>query len=202
MTRIFRYVLMNDTGMAPNPRQGLVTLATCKPGIRQAGAEGDWVIGNFPAPNNEVVAWAGKIEKSLPIHTYAREFASRDDALHELGSDGELRRIPGRHEWYHQGVDQQRKDRKGRVLVFDKRQSWYFGSDGRPLPIELHHLAAHGQGHRVNLRQPGDLERLVEWLHEQGSPGVHGEPRDGWEGPSGSGCRSRGPKPVIKPRSC
>ena len=37
MTRIFRYILRNDTGMAPCTDRGLVSLATCKPKIRGRG---------------------------------------------------------------------------------------------------------------------------------------------------------------------
>jgi len=183
MTRIYRYVLMGDGGMAPNPRRGLITLATCKPEIRRTAQEGDWVIGNYPAHNNDIVAWAGKVKRSLPIHQYAINYPTRHDALHELGPNGELRRIPGKLEWYHPNAEQQRKDRKGNVLVFDKSCSWYFGARGRELPESLKHLAAHGQGHRVNGWQQGDLELLESWLCEQAPAGIHGEPRHGWDGP-------------------
>jgi hypothetical protein len=197
MTRIYRYVLAHDRGMAPNPRRGLITLATCKPELRKTAQAGDWVIGNFPAPNNEVVAWVGKIERSLPIAQYALEYPARHDALYARGSGELLRRIPGKHSWYHDDADQQRKDIKGSVLVFEKGQSWYFGGNGRSLPPELHHLAARGQGHRINQRQEGDLAALEAWLADQGPPGIHGEPRHGWDGPDGNGCGKsppRGPK--------
>lgn len=198
MIRIYRYVLAYDRGMAPNSRGGLITLATCKPEIRKTARAGDWVIGNFPSPKNEVVAWAGKIARSLPVEHYAREYPARDDALYEVGPDGRPHRMAGKHPWYHPDPDQQRKDEKGSVLIFEKDQSWYFGGNGRVLPLELHHLAARGQGHRVNLRQEGDLALLEKWLADQGPPGVHGEPRDGWDGPDGSRC---GPKARKMSRS-
>lgn len=195
MTRIYRYVLAHDRGMAPNPRRGLITLATCKPEIRRTAQAGHWVIGNYPAPNNEAVAWAGKVARSLPIGEYASRFPARDDALYELGPDGRLRRIATKHPWYHDDEDQQRKDMTGSVLIFDRTQSWYFGGNGRSLPPELRHLAARGQGHRVNQRRDGDLALLEAWLAKQGPPGVHGAPRDGWDGPDGSGCGPRRPDP-------
>lgn len=202
MTRIYRYVLMYDRGMAPNPRDGLITLATCKPEIRKTAREGDWVIGNFPARKNAVVAWAGRVKRCLPIHQYARNYPTRHDALYELDAEGELRRIPGKHRWYHREADQQRKDKKGSVLIFDKEQSWYFGGDGRVLPLKLHHLIARGQGHRVNQRKAGDLAVLETWLAAQGPPGVHGEPRDGWDRPDGNGCSPRRQKPNKKLKGC
>lgn len=43
--RLFSYKLTHDTGFAPNPFWGVLTLATCKPGIRRAKRCGDWIAG-------------------------------------------------------------------------------------------------------------------------------------------------------------
>ena len=43
--RLFSYKLNADTGFAPNPFWGVLTLATCKPGIRRAKRQGDWIGG-------------------------------------------------------------------------------------------------------------------------------------------------------------
>lgn len=43
--KLFSYVLIRDYGFAPNPFPPFCTLATCKPGIRNAANIGDWVIG-------------------------------------------------------------------------------------------------------------------------------------------------------------
>lgn len=43
--RLFSYKMTHDTGFAPNPFWGYLTLATCKPGIRQSKGPGDWVAG-------------------------------------------------------------------------------------------------------------------------------------------------------------
>jgi hypothetical protein len=34
-----------DTGFAPNPYYGVLTLATCKPDIRRSAKVGDWIVG-------------------------------------------------------------------------------------------------------------------------------------------------------------
>lgn len=201
MTRIYRYVLQNDGGMAPNPRKGFLTLATCKPEIRKGARGGDWVVANYPSPRNNLVAWAGRIERCIPVGLYASEFPERDDALHEIGPHGEPQRIPGKHEWYHQGMDEQRKDRSGNVLIFDMSQCWYFGADGRCIDPGLDHLIAHGQGHRVNNRKAGDLERLQVWLASQGKPGILAKPRDGWAGPEKDDCTTGRARPK-KSKSC
>ena len=41
--RLFSYKMTSDTGFAPNPFGRRLTLATCKPMIRQSTHEGDWV---------------------------------------------------------------------------------------------------------------------------------------------------------------
>ena len=45
MPRLFSYKLTHDTGFAPNPFWGVLTLATCKPKIRLSKRKGDWIAG-------------------------------------------------------------------------------------------------------------------------------------------------------------
>ena len=42
---LYTYAITRDFGFAPNPFHGLCTLATCKPGIREAAKVGDWIMG-------------------------------------------------------------------------------------------------------------------------------------------------------------
>jgi hypothetical protein len=39
------YKMTYDTGFAPNPYHGVLTLATCKPDIRRNAKEGEWIAG-------------------------------------------------------------------------------------------------------------------------------------------------------------
>lgn len=43
--RLFSYKLTHDSGFAPNPFHDVLTLATCKPGMRRTKKLGDWVAG-------------------------------------------------------------------------------------------------------------------------------------------------------------
>ena len=45
MKRVMGYKMTHDSGFAPNPFYGHLTLATCKPGIRRTREQGDWVAG-------------------------------------------------------------------------------------------------------------------------------------------------------------
>ena len=42
---IYCYKMTHDTGFAPNPYHGVLTLATCKPVIRKCAKEGYWISG-------------------------------------------------------------------------------------------------------------------------------------------------------------
>lgn len=42
---LFSYKITHDSGFAPNPFGGYLTLATCKPGIRRTKGVGDWIAG-------------------------------------------------------------------------------------------------------------------------------------------------------------
>ena len=46
---LFTYVVLHDTGAAPNPFWGTCTLVICKPRIRRAAQVGDWVVGTGSA---------------------------------------------------------------------------------------------------------------------------------------------------------
>lgn len=43
--RLFSYKFTNDSGFAPNPFGGVMTLATCKPMIRKSKRIDDWIAG-------------------------------------------------------------------------------------------------------------------------------------------------------------
>lgn len=45
MTSVLGYKMTHDSGFAPNPFHGHLTLATCKPALRRARNQGDWVAG-------------------------------------------------------------------------------------------------------------------------------------------------------------
>lgn len=45
MNKAMGYKMTHDTGFAPNPFHGALTLATCKPAVRRKRSKGDWVAG-------------------------------------------------------------------------------------------------------------------------------------------------------------
>lgn len=43
--KLFSYKMTDDVGFAPNPFHGFMTLACCKPGIRETKDAGNWIAG-------------------------------------------------------------------------------------------------------------------------------------------------------------
>jgi hypothetical protein len=174
--RIYRYIHVSDDGMAPCSDDGLLTLATCKPTIRSVARVGDWVAGFYPSPwSPGTVSWAAQIARKLDHFAYQAANESRSDAVYALGRDGKPTRL---RPDYHPNEGDMKKDLSAPVLIFDQAKTWYFGDKPADLPASVLHLAAMGQGHRVNFRQAGDYERFCEWLDSCGSPGILSAPRD------------------------
>lgn len=89
MTRIYRYIQTHDSGMAPCPDGGQITLATCKPVIRRVARPGDWVIGFRPGSlERGLVLWAGRVESKLSHGEYQRRHTKRSDAVYREGEAG------------------------------------------------------------------------------------------------------------------
>jgi hypothetical protein len=177
MSRIFRYILPHDIGMAPCIDNGLVSLATCKPRIRASARPGEWVIGCRPGTAQRgLVIWAGRIAQSIEVGEYERQYRGRADAVYRAKSNGGFKRL---RPDYHSGEKEFRKDTSAPVLVFDLEATWYFGRQPQMLPDYLMHLAARGIGHRVNGVEEHDAAALQSWLTGIGSPGVHAPPHDG-----------------------
>ena len=45
MEKLYCYKMSHDDGFAPNPYHGVLTLATCKPQLRQKSEVGNWIAG-------------------------------------------------------------------------------------------------------------------------------------------------------------
>jgi hypothetical protein len=84
-----------DTGFAPNPYHGVLTLATCKPVIRRCAKVGDWIAG-WTANNvhdkdgnvidfrdNQKLIYLAKIDEVMPLKEYWEKY--KDKRPHKIG---------------------------------------------------------------------------------------------------------------------
>ena len=162
VSRIFRYILVHDYGIAPCPADDLLTLATCKPSIRRSAKPGDWVLGFRPGTvvRGEML-WGGRVARVMTQGEFEQAYRGRPDALYRLDREGSFSRL---NPAYHPSEREKARDLSGPVLLFDESISRYCYGQPVALPSELAHLAPIGRGHRVNGVNQGDPERLAAWL--------------------------------------
>lgn len=162
MTRIYRYIWTHDSGMAPCPDGGQITLATCKPVIRRVARPGDWVIGFRPGSlERGLVLWAGRVESKLSHGEYQRRHGKRSDAVYREGDDRRYERLALD---YHPSQSEMDRDVREPALLFDRAASVYLNGQPEPLPAHLFHLAAAGRNHRVSETTPEELAALEQWV--------------------------------------
>jgi len=186
--RLFSYVITHDTGFAPNPYGGVLTLATCKPKIRAVAKIGDWLMGtgSAAAVGNGRVVYAGQVSEILPIARYG------EDARFEM-----KRPCPGKEQWnllgdniyltqpdgtwkqrrnpFHQSKDMERDLSGLNVLVCERY--WYFGSCAPELPAHLLACVKKGPAHRCVRSKL--LSEVTTWLHSH-PQGMNGIPFQAW----------------------
>jgi hypothetical protein len=183
--RLFSYVITHDTGFAPNPFGGLLTLATCKPRIRLVAQPGDWLMGTGSATaiGSDRVVYAAQIKEVVPIATYGEDprysfkiptlkgepWRRHGDNIYALCSDGALKQRTNLH---HREGDIARDTGGKNVLVCEF--FYYFGNDAPRLPDRLIGLVKRGPGHRCDA-SPEQIDALVDWLSGF-TPGVLGQP--------------------------
>lgn len=185
--RVFSYVVVSDSGFAPNPFHGVCTLACCKPVIRRHAAVDDIVIGLSSRCERIVYAmqilrimsfdeyWADKVataKRPDRSSTNARE--RRGDNIYQPLGRGQFHQLPSVHSAkdgsLHAG--HYRQDLGGlHVLVAD--EFCYFGDDGPPLSSDLGFLKI-GRGHRCDFASD-QIQTVKKWF--EGLPrGVLGPP--------------------------
>jgi hypothetical protein len=96
------YKMTYDTGFAPNPYHGVLTLATCKPDIRLHANKGDWIAG-FTAKevhdsNGKIHRFNGDrkliylacIKDKLKLEEYWESEDYKDKHPHLIGKNGKI----------------------------------------------------------------------------------------------------------------
>lgn len=172
--RLFSYVVTHDTGFAPNPYGGVLTLATCKPRIRATARPGDLLLGtgSVRAVGTGRVVYAAVISEVLPLERYATDARF---ALKHPGVGGESWRRHGDNiysrlpdgPWrqrrnIHHTRDHLERDLSGKNVLICER-FWYFGRSAPLLPEALSVLTKQGPGHRCE-DSPRLIRRFVAWL--------------------------------------
>jgi hypothetical protein len=178
MPRLFTYTIPVDDGAAPNPFNGMCSLAICKPGIRRVAKPEDWVagLGSKNAPSGDLsghLVYAMRVEEVLSLKNYDLNASARwphripntqsaalqdrlGDCIYDFSSGAAVQR-PGVH-----GAVNVATDLSGEhVLV--SRDFYYFGNRARKLPDYLRAICHQTQGHRSNSNAPY-FDQFVSWV--------------------------------------
>ena len=96
--RLYSYVVVSDTGFAPNPFDNFCTLATCKPRIRKNAKIGDIIIGTGSKSNvgNDKLIYAMKITERMNYNDYFNDnrFIGRSDNIYYLDNNSWKQKKP------------------------------------------------------------------------------------------------------------
>ncbi len=101
--QIFSYVVDHDYGFAPNPENGLCSLARCKYGtpekanLVEKARVGDWIIGTVGKKNTKGgssilhggLLYAMKVTEKITLKDYVARYPNRRDAQFQGGCDRE-----------------------------------------------------------------------------------------------------------------
>lgn len=182
--RLFSYVVASDSGFAPNPFHGVLTLACCKPSIRRVAEKGDIIVGLTPSKFGHRVVFAAKISEKMPFREYwnAPRFRNKrpvrtseallalrkGDNIYEALGSGEFRQLPSAHK------PKDQKHDLGGAFVLVAEDFTYFGNSAIALPREFSALVV-GRGHRS--RFPPELIAKVEAWRQTLRKGVRDRPR-------------------------
>lgn len=66
----YSYIVRRDYGFAPNPFHGFITLATCKPAIRQGAQVGDSIMGFSSKDSGNKLIFIMKVSEKMTFDDY------------------------------------------------------------------------------------------------------------------------------------
>ena len=191
VSKLYTYILREDSGFAPNPFHGFCTLATCKPGIRNKANIDDWIVGfsSKTKYRDRRLVYAMRVLDVLDFDEYwtddrfeckkpkpngSRNRQCGDNMYHRHPDDGSWIQEPG----WHNEHDKEYDTRYPNAII--SNHFVYYGNKAVKIPQEFRDwngidVCPYGRGHRCNF--PDDLrDEFIRWLDLQIDNGVHGEP--------------------------
>ena len=186
MTKIWRYVVRYDDGLAPCVENGYLSLACCKPVIRKGAIKDDWVVGfHKKAVGDAMLCYAMRVtEHPIPYMDYWNDhrFRGRRDNIYRFAN--------GKLEWVrnafsdHDDETNHETDRSGRQALVSQ-EYWYF-NEGESFSLYDHldeaivsRLLHAGRGQKYNGLLDGDFPALLRYLDQNRPKGSGSEPKMG-----------------------
>lgn len=199
MARLFAYKMTHDTGFAPNPFWNWLTIATCKPKIREFKHKGDWILG-FSSKTmvrakdpvyEERLIFVMQVSEKMTIQEYWNDLRfsskipnlSEKATVHKCGDNiyRPLAKNPIKDDDYEQivnanhGPGNKSNDLSGRFVLIATR-FWYFGQKRILLPDEVRPKVPYGRApYGVLTHDQSKGHAFINYI-ESFSPGIYGPP--------------------------
>lgn len=191
--KYFSYVVARDYGFAPNPFEGVCTLATCKPDIRKTAKVGDWVFGTGSKSNvgNDKLIYAMRVDEILTFNEY---FEDKRFQAKKPNMGGSIMQMYGDNIYVQENAEWQQSDShhsysNGDVNLKNLKKdtkssntliSWhyyYFGEKALAIPPHLiRDVLKKGQGYRY-IRDPDIACQLIDYIGKNSKrKGMNGFP--------------------------
>lgn len=176
---LFCYSVKSDSGFAPNPNGGYLTLACAEPELRKAAKKGDWLLGFHSEGNgSKGICFLSRISETLTFDEYFcdERFANKKirtdpdgDNIYSLKRVNEFKQVVNRHH----GIDQIKEDTSvDKVLVCSL--FYYFGKKGKNWgPSKNLDLGWNGL-HRITSKDI--IQEIVEIITKNSRLGIHSIP--------------------------
>lgn len=167
------YVITHDYGFAPNPYGGFLTLATCKPKIRNSANIGDilFATGSTNSPYKDKIIYVGIIDKIIDMNEYfygAEYECKKPKNNTPMTRRGDNLYYQENDKWkqlssdYHD-IDAMEHDLKSKNVLICQ-DFWYFGNKAIAVPDNLIDVIHYGRGHK-NIDDPIFISEFLEWIN-------------------------------------
>lgn len=189
-SKLFSFVITDDTGFAPNPYHNFLTLACCKPTVRRVANVGDYVCANLSntADAESRLLFIMRVTEKLTFDDYFKDdrFQIKKPVKNgtdekKMGDNIYFRNECGEYQQaknavHHCGGDKMETDLGGEyVLISDDFAYW--GEKLSPLlPAGLKGLIHHGRGHRSRKFPQEFKQNVFSWFAGLPEKGKLGNP--------------------------
>jgi hypothetical protein len=190
---VYSYVVEHDLGFAPNPFQGVCTLACCKPEIRKKAVIGDYILGTGAAKpnlNSHLTFWM-RVDKVMTFDQYWEDKRFRrkkpvmsgtaylrygDNIYHRDGEE-EYKQEDSFHSLEDGSVSfgDLKRDTGTTDKVLIGHAFAFWGRSGVKLPAHLECFVKKGPGHRCKFTDD-QIAAFMAWLNALPKRGYIDEP--------------------------
>jgi hypothetical protein len=200
--KLYFYTIKNDTGLAPNPFWGKLTLNVCKPAIRKSAKESDWVIGtgskNVKSKSGQTIDYSGKLVYAMKVtskmtmeeyDTFCKNelqkkipFPDAKDIRRVLGDsiyDYSVSKIPRLRKMKNLHDESNKKtDLSGKNTLLSDH-FYYFGKNAIAMPDRFSVLVRNLIGHEI-CEDSEIISDFEKWISQFEANKLYGDPQLFW----------------------